>query len=156
MEAYPIMNHDIQIIRVKFIDNDLYREGLNQVSDDKNWIDLRVAEDIDMKKGEFKLINLGVAMELPKGYEAHLIPRSSTYKNFHIIQVNSIGIIDRSYSGDNDWWLFAALAIENTHIPRGSRIAQFRIIPIQNILTFEYVDELGNKDRGGIGSTGIM
>lgn len=119
-----------------------------------NWIDLRAAEDIKLKKGEMKLINLGVSMKLPEGYEAHLAPRSSTYKNFHIIQTNSVGIIDSTYSGTNDIWKFPALATEDTIIHKNDRICQFRIMPIQEEVHFIEVDELDNKERGGFGSTG--
>jgi dUTP pyrophosphatase len=107
-----------------------------------------------MKKGEFKLIPLGVAMELPKGYEAHVLPRSSTYKHFKIILANSQGVIDCEYNGDNDWWCFPAIAMEDTKINKNDRICQFRIVENQDVIKFEEVQHLGNKDRGGLGSTG--
>ena len=107
-----------------------------------------------MKAGEFKLIPLGVAMQLPKGYEAHIIPRSSTFKNFGVIQANHMGMVDESYCGDNDQWFFPAIAMRDTTIKVGDRICQFRIIEHQPRLVFESVDTLGNADRGGIGSTG--
>ena len=107
-----------------------------------------------MKKGEFRLIPLGVAMELPEGFEALIAPRSSTFKNFKIIQANSLGIIDGSYCGDNDQWMFPAIALEDTHIHVGDRICQFRIVRNQPSLFFFTVENLNNKDRGGIGSTG--
>ena len=118
-------------------------------------IDLRASEDVWMKKGEFRLIPLGVAMKLPKGYKAQLMPRSSTYKNFHIIQVNSVGQIDNSYCGDNDEWKFPALAMEDTIIRKGDRICQFEIVPVMGEVEFEEVDTLESKDRGGFGSSGI-
>lgn len=119
-----------------------------------DWIDLRAASKVELKAGEFKLIPLGVAMELPKGYEAHIVPRSSTYKNFGIIQTNSMGIVDETYCGDNDQWFFPAYALRDTVIEVNDRICQFRIMEHQPEITFEVVESLGNEDRGGIGSTG--
>ena len=121
-----------------------------------DWIDLRAAETVELKKGEFKLIPLGIGMELPEGYEAHVVPRSSTYKNFKIIETNSMGIIDNSYCGDNDQWFFPAYALEDTIINKNDRICQFRIIEKQPKIKFEEVNELKNPDRGGHGSTGIQ
>lgn len=120
-----------------------------------DWIDMRAAETVEMKAGEFRLISLGVAMELPEGYEAHVVPRSSTFKKFGIIQTNGIGIIDNSYCGDTDCWFFPALAIRDTIIVKDDRICQFRIVKKQPEITFETVEKLGNKDRGGHGSTGV-
>lgn len=122
--------------------------------DKGDWIDLRSAETISMKQGEFRLIPLGVAMKLPEGYEAHVVPRSSTYKNFGIIQTNSTGIIDNSYCGDNDQWLFPAYALRDTIINKNDRICQFRIVEKMKPVTFVEVDKLEGEDRGGIGSTG--
>ena len=121
-----------------------------------DWIDLRAAETIELKKGEFKLIPLGIGMELPEGYEAHVVPRSSTYKNFKIIETNSMGIIDNSYCGDNDQWFFPAYALEDTIINKNDRICQFRIVEKQPKINFEEVNELKNPDRGGHGSTGVQ
>lgn len=120
-----------------------------------DWIDLRAAETVEMKAGEFKLIPLGVAMQLPEGFEAHVCPRSSTFKNFGVIQTNSTGIIDNTYCGDNDQWFFPALAIRDTVINVNDRICQFRIIENQPKIEFSIVDSLGNRDRGGHGSTGV-
>lgn len=120
-----------------------------------DWIDLRAAETIRIKKGEFKLIPLGIAMELPDGYEAHVVPRSSTYKNFKIIETNSIGIIDNSYCGDDDQWFFSAYALEDAVINKNDRICQFRIVEKQPKINFEEVKELKNQNRGGHGSTGV-
>lgn len=125
-----------------------------QKIDKGDWIDLRSAETITLKAGEFKLIPLGIAMELPKGYEAHAVPRSSTYKNFGIIQTNHCGIIDESYCGDNDHWYFPAYALRDTTINVNDRICQFRIVEKQPSIEFIEVENLGNDDRGGIGSTG--
>lgn len=139
-----------------------------------DWIDLRAAEDVFIRVGEYKLISLGVSMELPDGYEAHVVPRSSTFKNFGIILVNGMGIIDNSYCGNDDIWKFPALclkpkmtkkiydseneftigAVDGTMICKGDRICQFRIMKKQPEITFTEVEELTGKNRGGIGSTG--
>lgn len=120
-----------------------------------DWIDLRASEDIELKNGEFKIIPLGVSMQLPKGYEALVVPRSSTFKNFGIISANSIGVIDNSYCGDNDIWKFPAIALRDTVIKKNERICQFRIIANQPKFKVEEVLVLDNADRGGIGSTGV-
>ena len=119
-----------------------------------DWIDLRAAENIGLKQGEFALIPLGVGMILPKGYEAHVVPRSSTFKNYYIIQTNSIGIIDNSYCGNNDQWMMPVYATRDTVINMNDRICQFRIVKNQPKLKFKVVDILSNKDRNGFGSTG--
>lgn len=121
-----------------------------------DWIDLRAAETILIVKGEFKYIPLGVAIQLPEGYEAIVTPRSSLFKRRGIIMTNSIGIMDESYCGDNDEWKFPAYATRDTLIPKGERICQFRIVKHQPEIEFEIVDTLGNPDRGGYGSTGAM
>lgn len=121
-----------------------------------NWIDLRAAEDVSLKMGEFKLIPLGIAMELPKGYEAIVAPRSSTFKNFHVIESNSIGVIDASFKGDDDQWFFPAYAAEDTVIHKNDRICQFRIIKSQPDISFKKVDHLSNTSRGGHGSSGVQ
>ena len=139
-------------IKIKYFDPDLIR--LEKI-EKGNWIGLRAAETVEMKKGEFKLIPLGIAMHLPLGYEAHVVPRSSTFKNFKILQTNSFGVIDESYCGDNDQWFFPALAVEDTVIHKNDRICQFRIMDHQPVIDFEEVETLGMPDRGGHGSTGI-
>lgn len=118
------------------------------------WIDLRLAEDIHMDAGEFRLLPLGVAMQLPAGYEAIIAPRSSTYKRWGLVQANSIGVVDGSYNGNDDQWLLPAIALFDTDIPANTRICQFRIQKEQPKLNFITVDELDNPSRGGIGSTG--
>ena len=139
-------------ISIKFKDKDVYKEFNHiEVGD---WIDLRVNETVSLKKGELKVIDLGVAMELPKGYEAYVAPRSSLFKHYGIIQPNSIGIIDNSYSGDGDWWLFPAYPTKDVTLLKGTRICQFRVMNNQPEIIFNVVDELGNEDRGGCGSTG--
>ncbi len=143
----------MQQIRIKYLSDEI--EHLTYIDNKSDWIDLRAAEDVVMNAGEFKLIPLGVAMELPKGYEAHIVPRSSTYKNFGLIQTNHTGIVDESYSGDNDQWFFPAYALRDTEIHVNDRICQFRIMEHQPKISFVETDHLGNEDRGGIGSTGI-
>ena len=119
-----------------------------------DWIDLRVAEDVSMKAGEFKLISLGVSMQLPDGYEALIVPRSSTFKNWGVLQTNHCGVIDNSYCGDNDILMFPALATRDVFIEKNSRICQFRIQQKMQYVSFETVDNLGNPDRKGFGSSG--
>ena len=119
-----------------------------------DWYDLRTAEEVTMEAGEFRLIPLGVAMELPDGFEAHVVPRSSTYKNYSVIQANHMGVIDNSYCGDDDQWMFPAIAFQDTNIPKGTRICQFRIVEKQPPVKFETVAHLTGPNRGGFGSTG--
>ncbi len=142
----------VETVRVKYLSKDI--EHLRYIDGKSDWIDLRCAERIFLKAGDFKLIPLGVAMELPKGYEAVVVPRSSTFKNFGIIQTNHMGIIDETYCGDEDQWYFPAYAMRDTTIEVNDRICQFRIQRHQPELTFESVESLGNVNRGGIGSTG--
>ena len=119
-----------------------------------DWIDLRAAEDVVLKAGEFKLISLGVSMKLPDGYEALVIPRSSTFKHWGILQTNHCGLIDNSYCGDNDVWMFPALATRDVVIEKNSRICQFRIQKKMDEVSFTTVETLGGTDRGGFGSSG--
>ena len=121
-----------------------------------DWIDLRAAEDVTMRTGDFRLIPLGVAMKLPDGYEAHIVPRSSTFKNFGVIQTNHMGVIDGSYCGDSDQWYFPAYATRTTVIRKNDRICQFRIVKNQPHIKFEAVYHLDSENRGGIGSTGVI
>ena len=139
-------------IRIKYFSQEI--EKLRYVDGKSDWIDLRAAKEVELKKGEFALLPLGVAMELPAGYEAHVVPRSSTFKNFGVIQTNSMGVIDETYCGDNDQWFFPAYALRDTVIHVNDRICQFRIMEHQPALDFEETDVLGNEDRGGHGSTG--
>lgn len=120
-----------------------------------DWFDLRAAEDVEMHTGDFSLISLGVSMQLPTGYEAHVLPRSSTFGKFGILMTNGMGIIDGSYSGDNDIWRFPAYAVRDTVIRKGDRICQFRIVKNQPEIEFLEVETLANADRGGFGSTGV-
>ena len=142
METIKIKYHDPDVLRI-----DKIKKG--------DWIDLRSAEDITLKAGEFHLISLGVSIQVPEGYESILAPRSSTFKNFGIIQTNSIGVIDESYCGDDDIWMFPAYAIRDTKINKNDRICQFRIIKHQPEVEIETVETLGNENRQGFGSTGI-
>ena len=119
-----------------------------------DWIDLRVAEDVCMKAGEFRIISLGVSMKIPKGYEAHIVPRSSTFKVWGILQTNHMGVIDNSYCGDDDIWGFPAFATRDVHIEKNSRICQFRLVKKMKKVDFKTVKSLGNKNRGGWGSSG--
>ncbi len=142
----------METIKIKYLNDDI--ERLRYIDGKSDWIDLRAAEDVELKKGEFRLIHLGVAMQLPKGYEAHLVPRSSTYKNFGIIQTNHMGVIDETYCGPNDWWKMPVYAVRDTKISKGERICQFRIMEHQPEIIFEEGDLTGS-DRGGFGSTGV-
>ena len=139
------------IIKIKYL-SDI--EKLKKI-DTGDWVDLRCAEDIEIIAGESKLIPLGIAMKLPDNFEAHIVPRSSTFKNFGLLQTNHFGVVDNSYSGDQDEWKFAGLATRDVEIKKGDRICQFRIVEKQPQLEFEEVDSLGDKSRGGFGSTGI-
>lgn len=141
-----------EIIKVRYLSDKVSK--LEYIGGKSDWIDLRAAEDVELKQGDFKMIPLGIAMQLPKGYEAHIIPRSSTYKNFGVIQANHMGMVDESYCGDNDQWYFPAIAMRDTKIYAGDRICQFRIMEHQPRLIFEAVDTLGNANRGGFGTTG--
>ena len=143
---------DVKKIRIKYFTDKIDR--LAYIGGKSDWIDLRAAERVELRAGEFRLIPLGIAMELPKGYEAHIVPRSSTFKQFGILQTNHCGIVDESYCGDNDQWFFPALAMRDTVIEVNDRICQFRIFAHQPTLSFTETKTLGNNDRGGIGSTG--
>lgn len=142
----------MKTITIKYFTDKI--EKLTYIDGKSDWIDLRAAEDVALKAGEFKLIPLGVAMKLPQGYEAHVVPRSSTFKNFGIIQTNHCGIIDESYCGDNDQWYFPAYALRDTEIHVNDRICQFRIVENQPQIVFEETDHLNGADRGGFGTTG--
>ena len=137
-------------IKIKYHDNII---PLTKITNG-DWIDLRSAEDVTMKSGEFRIISLGVSMKLPDGYEAHVVPRSSTYKNFGVIQANHMGVIDNSYCGDNDIWKFPAIAVRDTTIHKNDRICQFRIMKKQPELELKTVFYLDGENRGGFGSTG--
>jgi len=139
-------------IRIKYF-ADIEKIGKIEKGD---WIDLRASEDISLAAGQSCCIPLGVGMILPEGYEAHVVPRSSTFKKWGIIQTNHCGIIDNSYSGDNDQWMMPVYAVRDTEIKKNDRICQFRIIERQPEIVFIEVDRLNDVDRGGFGSTGTM
>ena len=139
-------------IRIKYFTDKI--EKLDYIDGKSDWIDLRASEEVELKAGDFKLIPLGVAMQIPEGFEGHLAPRSSTFKTWGLIQTNSIGVIDCSYCGDDDMWRMPVYATRDTVIHVNDRIAQFRIIENQPKIVFEEVESLGNDSRGGFGSTG--
>ena len=151
----------METIKIKYFTEEI--DKVNKI-DKGDWIDLRAAKTIELKAGEFKLIPLGIAMQLPEGYEAHVVPRSSTYKNFGIIQTNHQAVIDESYCGDNDQWFMPVYCLEPRHFMNGEsvtiihkndRICQFRIVEKMPTVEFEEVEILGNEDRFGFGSTGV-
>ncbi len=142
----------MQKIKIKYFSEEI--EKLDYIDGKSDWIDLRASKEVSLKKGEFALIPLGVAMELPEGYEAHVAPRSSTYKNFGVIQPNSVGVIDCSYCGDNDMWQMPVIAMRDTVIHVNDRICQFRIMENQPKIQFEETAHLEGADRGGFGTTG--
>ena len=139
-------------IKIRYFSDEI--ERLRYIDGKSDWIDLRCADRTELKAGEFRLIPLGVAMELPEGYEAHVVPRSSTFKTWGILQANSMGIIDRSYCGDNDQWRMPVYATRDTVIEVNDRICQFRIVENQPKLEFLECEHLSGPDRGGFGSTG--
>ena len=141
-----------EIIEIKYFSDKIKK--LEYVDNKSDWIDLSSAEHVELKKGEFHLVRLGVGMKLPSGYEAVIAPRSSTFKNFGIIQTNHIGVVDEAYCGDDDEWLMPVLAVRDTEIKVGDRICQFRIQKHQPKIVFREVTKLGDKNRGGFGSTG--
>ena len=141
-----------QILKIRYHSDQI--EKLDYIAGKSDWIDLRSAEDVDLNKGEFRLISLGVSIQLPKGYEAVIVPRSSTFQNFGVIQTNHMGVIDETYCGDNDLWKMPVLAVRDTQIRINDRICQFRIQKHQPQIVFAQTERLGNPDRGGIGSTG--
>ncbi len=143
---------EMEKIKIKYFTEDI--DKLTYIDGKSDWIDLRASETVELRAGEFKLIPLGVAMELPRGYEAHVVPRSSTFKNYGILQTNSCGIIDGSYCGDQDMWRMPVYATRDTVIGKNERICQFRIVENQPKIVFEEVASLDGENRGGFGSTG--
>ena len=139
-------------IVIKYHDKDIPELQRTELGD---WIDLYAAEDKDIRLGTYDRISLGVSMMLPEGYEAHVVPRSSTFKNWGLIQTNGVGIIDNSYSGDHDVWCMPVYATRETTVNKGDRICQFRIVPKMPTVNFAESDHLSDKDRGGFGSTGM-
>lgn len=143
------LDNSIPEVKIKYF-------GTENISQHGDWIDLRSAEDVALEKGDYHLIPLGVAMEIPKGYEAHVVPRSSTFSKYGVIQTNGIGIIDNEYNGDSDQWYMPVYATRTTVIGKGDRVCQFRLVKSMGEVEFVRVDNLGNQDRGGLGSTGRL
>ena len=142
----------MKLIKIKYFNDNL--KPLEYIEGKSDWIDLRASVTMHLESGNSYMIPLGIAMEIPKGYEAHIVPRSSTFKNYGIIQTNSVGIIDNSYSGDDDQWCLPVYATRDTTIHFNDRICQFRIYRNQPLLYFLTTKVLGSKNRGGFGSTG--
>lgn len=142
----------METLKIRYLSDKI--EKLRFIDGKSDWIDLRSAEEVNMKAGEARLISLGIAVQLPKGYEAHVVPRSSTFKNFGLIQTNHMGVIDESYCGDHDEWKVPVMAVRDTCIHVNDRICQFRIMAHQPALQFEEVKHLEGCDRGGFGTTG--
>ena len=141
----------METLKIRYLSDKI--EKLRFIDGKSDWIDLRSAEEVSMKAGEARLISLGIAVQLPKGYEAHVVPRSSTFKNFGLIQTNHMGVIDESYCGDHDEWKVPVMAVRDTCIHVNDRICQFRIMAHQPALQFEEVEHLEGCDRGGFGTT---
>ena len=141
-----------QVIQIKYHSKEI--EKLRYIDGKSDLIDLRAAENVSLKAGDFTLVSFGISIKIPEGYEAHVVPRSSTFKNFGILQANSYGVIDSSYCGENDIWRMPVYAVRDTKIHVNDRIAQFRIMENQPQIVFEEVERMEGKDRGGFGSTG--
>ncbi len=141
-----------QVIQIKYHSKEI--EKLRYIDGKSDWIDLRAAENVSLKAGDFTLVSFGISIKIPEGYEAHVVPRSSTFKNFCILQANSYGVIDSSYCGENDIWRMPVYAVRDTKLHVNDRIAQFRIMENQPQIVFEEVERMEGKDRGGFGSTG--
>lgn len=142
----------IKKIQIKYFTDEI--EKLTYIDGKSDWIDLRAAKEMELKAGQYAMIPLGVAMKLPEGYEAHIVPRSSTYKNYGLIQTNHMGVVDESYCGDNDQWHMPVYALRDTVIHVNDRICQFRIMEHQPKIVFEEAEAFNTPDRGGFGSTG--
>lgn len=145
---------EIPVIEIKYFDKEMPKIVFIQ-GDKSDWFDLRSAEDRELKQGENAVIRLGIAMKLPDGYEAHIAPRSSTFKNWGVLQTNSVGVIDNSYNGDTDEWMMPVYATRDTVIHKYDRICQFRIMPKQPSVKFKEKEHLAEINRRGFGATGI-
>lgn len=151
---YKNPNEDWKIIKIKYHSDDI--DKLTYVDGKSDWIDLRASQRYHLQKGMFAMIDLGVSMKIPDGYEAIVAPRSSTFKKYGLIMTNSIGIIDNSYSGDDDVWKMPVYATEETTVEVNDRICQFRIQKNQPRIIFDEREHLGSTNRGGFGSTGVQ
>ena len=143
-----------ETIRIKYHSDQV--DKLDYIEGKSDWIDLRSAQEVTMQKGDFCLIDLGVSVQLPKGYEMLIAARSSTFKNYGLIQTNAVGVVDESYCSDEDHLKWPCYATRDTTVHVNDRICQFRILRHQPEICFEEVETLGNKTRGGFGSTGIQ
>ena len=141
-------------IRIKYHTDQI--EKLRYIDGKSDWIDLRSAEDVEMKKGDFRMIRLGVSVQLPKGYEMLIAARSSTFRNYGLIQTNAVRIVDESYCADEDELMWPCLATRDTQIRVNDRLGQFRILEHQPTIIFEETEHLDNASRGGFGSTGVQ
>ena len=146
------MSDTEKVLRIRYLTDKI--EKLRYIDGRSDWIDLRAAEDVVFRKGDYRLVPLGVAIELPKGYEAHVVPRSSTFRTFGLIQANSFGIVDESYCGNEDQWFVPMYATRDTEVHANDRICQFRIMEHQPQIIFEETDRLDGENRGGFGTTG--
>ena len=142
-------------IKIKYFNKNIDKLKYIGGAEKSNWIDLRAAETVILKAGDFALVPLGIAMKLPEGYEAHIAPRSSTFKNYGIIMTNSVGVVDTKFSGDNDQWRMPVYATRDTVIKENDRICQFQIVECQPEIEFKEVEKMEDPDRGGFGSTGV-
>lgn len=142
-------------IKVKYI-KDSCGKTIKPIDSFGDWIDLRCSEDIELDCGDYYEVPLGIAVEMPDGYEAHIVPRSSTYKKWGIIQANSVGIVDNKYCGDGDEWHFPVIALRKTKLHKNDRICQFRLFRSMEQIDCVFVETLGNENRGGLGSTGTI
>lgn len=150
------MAYDVKIKFANKNGDNYYPDGFRGCTNG-DWIDLRAAGDYILHEGDFALIDLGIAMKMPEGIEAHLLPRSSTFKKWGIIQTNGMGIIDNAYCGDDDIWMMPVYATRDTHITAGSRVAQFKLEKTMENERYHFtiVTNLDDPSRGGFGSTGM-
>ena len=133
-----------------------YSEGMEPIKQahEGEWYDLRAAKDYCYVKGDIVKISLGVAIQLPDGYEAIIRQRSSLAGKYGLMMACS-GVIDNLYCGDDDIWSFQGYAIQSGLVKKNDRICQFRIEKIQPTAEIVKVEKLGNENRGGFGSTGV-
>lgn len=139
-----------ETIKIRYIDSPALEQNKKG-----GCIDLYNANEITLKKGEWGFIHLGVSMKLPDGYDALLLPRSSTFKRYGILLTNGTGYIDNIFNGQDDEWLACVLATRDITIPKGVRCFQFRLLEQQANITFEKTDNLNSNNRGSYGSTGV-
>ncbi|EQB4340936.1 TPA: dUTP diphosphatase [Clostridium botulinum] len=144
---------DVRACNIKVVMN---TKGLKKESESNLFTKIHNGKTtVYYRKDDVLKIKLGFSMELPTEYEAYVLPRSSTFKNYGLLLVNSEGVIDESYCGNNDEWMMIFYATRDGEIELGERMGQFRIQEKMPTLKFIEVEDLGNEDRGGIGSTGV-